>query len=118
MQNKQRREPDLKIWFSSSFHSVLDNLKLFKEPGNIIRLLILVGVKSSQNRFLPVFRNGTPISAVCGDDVEELGHFGLFSCVEEDRLPLVVIGVDVVDLVYLFRQEARLLQCYVRFSHL
>ena len=60
----------------------------------------------------PVFRNGTPISAVSRDDVEEFSDFGLLLGVEKDGLSLAVVRVDVVDLVYLLRQEACSVQRY------
>ena len=61
----------------------------------------------------PVFRNGTPISAVSRDDAEEFGDFGFLFCVEQHRFVPAVVRVDVVDLVDFLRQKARPVQGYL-----
>ena len=65
-------------------------------------------------RTFPVFSYGTPISAVCQDDVEPLGLFG----VEQNRFAFDAIGGDLIDLRYLLCKDARLLQRDIRFCTL
>ena len=72
----------------------------------------------SDNSPFPVFRNGTPILAVCRDDAEEFGDFGHLIVVQEHGLPFLVVRVDVSDLIDSLGKEAGPLQCDFTSCHL